>query len=100
MLRRDLISRAARPTKHDGNLELAARHVKHFCGGIGYWSGGQDQEVEGDKVDNWPQPCHRCTNAEPRKSKFRNRRIDNAFRPKVFEESPRDFVSPLIFRDF
>src|SRR5947207_15884423 len=99
MLRRNLVSRAARTAKDNRNLELAGRHIKHFGRGVNDLIGGQDREIECHELDNRTQADHRRAYTQTGKTKFSDRRVNNPLGTVFLQESTRYLVRALIFRE-
>ena len=66
-----------------------------------------DHLIECDKrktkcheLDDRPQTDHGRADAKTGKAVFADRRIDDSFRTKPFEQTLADFVSAVVFRDF
>ena len=87
MLRRNLESRASRAPKYNWNIVLATRHVKHLGGRVDNLISGKNGKIERHELDDWTQSDHRRADAEPGKTKFGDRRIDNAFLPQLVEQA-------------
>src|SRR5688572_16736709 len=100
MLRRNLESRTARPAKHDGNLELPARHIKHLGSRVDYLVGGKNREIESHELNDRTEPGHCSANAQAGKSEFRYGGIDDSFITKLGQKAFRNLVCSLIGGDF
>ena len=90
---------AVRPAESDRNIELSARHHEHVGRVIDDLIERDERKTPSHELDNRSKPGHGRTDAETRKSIFADRRIDDPFRSKAFEQTLTDFVSAVVFGD-
>src|SRR6266404_692443 len=100
MSRAELMGRAVRSAKGDWNIKLSTRHREHVRRVVYDLVESNERETERHELDNGPQANHGCAHAEPGETVFTDRRIDDAFRAKAFEQTLTDFVSAVVFGDF
>src|SRR5205823_13330924 len=94
-----LMRGAVRPAERDRNIAVSARHHRHVQRVVDDLIARDERKTPGHELDNWLKPGHGRTDAETRKSIFADRRIDDPFRSKAFEQTLADFVSAVVFGD-
>ena len=100
MGRAELMSGAVWSAKGDWNIKLPARHREHVRRVVYDLIERDERKTPSHELDNRSKPGHGRTDAETRKSIFADRRIDDPFRSKAFEQTLTDFVSAVVFGDF
>src|SRR5262249_23000415 len=100
VLSTQLSCRSVRTTENDRTTNLPATHGQHFGGGVKDLIQRQYSEVPGHKFNHRTQAVLSSINSDCSKSKFSNRRIDNAFWTKLIQHSLAHFISTIVFGYF
>ena len=96
VLRGDAARRAVGAAEHHRAAHLAAAHVIGLGGRVDDVIDRLHREVERHELDDRLQPAHRRTGAEAGETVFGDRRVDDARRAELLEQSLRDLVGALI----
>src|SRR5712664_471132 len=86
VLRGELECGAVRAAEHDRQGHLPARHVQHLGGGIHDLVERQDREIPRHELDDWAQPAHRGTHADPGEPQLGDRRVDDTFGAELLQQ--------------
>src|SRR5580704_2143965 len=96
----ELMCRAIRSTKGDGDIKLPARHRVHIRRVVHDLIECHERKAERHKFNNRPQADHRRANSQASKAILADWSVDNASRPKAFKQTMANLVGALVFRDF
>src|SRR5216684_428168 len=91
MGRAELMGRAVWSAKGDWNIKLSTRHREHVRRVVYDLIESDERKTERHELDNRPQSNHGRAHSEPGEAVFTDRRIDDAFRAKAFEQTLTDF---------
>src|SRR6266404_6676067 len=88
-----------RSTKGDRDIKLTTRHGEHIRGVVHHLIERHKRKAERHELDDRPQSDHGRADAESGKTILADRRIDDPLRTEAFEQTLRNLVSTVVFRN-
>src|SRR5690606_4018572 len=99
MLRSNSSRCAVRPTKYYRALNLPTGHIVCFSSRVYYLIHRLQREIKSHELYDRPKTCKCSTNTKPCKTMLCNRGVDNALRPKFFQQPFSYLIRALILRN-
>src|SRR6266404_771330 len=86
-------------SKRDRDIELTAGHGEHVRGVVYHLVEGHERKTERHELDDRPQPDHSRADTQPGETIFADRGIDDPLRTEALQQTLRNFVSAVVFRN-